>query len=1019
MNFTDIFQALLGFFPGQIDNVLLLSIVFTLLPGFVMLSLLRRFKISPLNKWAKPFSWAFFILGLLHIFSLLGWILKPYSPNKPLELLTDLGKAICSAGSNYFFLRAGAALMRDKLGPERLKTIHNKRTLISALVLATFLVATLIPPLFMGDWKRLPDVLLSTFAVVIVGVALYRNISFRRGRLVSVIALFSTIIYGGLFLSYAFHPKIAKKGWADWINVPAQKVKAESEEEVQKKESQIETERVGAMDMFVIAMSLPVKLGLFFPAYVLVLMIAGPARIRELYEKVTEGPENFLDNNGVVLSMKEEIKADLVELYIKLPREEKDQAACYRSKALMQTGGNPEELTFDETTDFGQVLYSGQCILHRVINYPDEFPEGWEQDDSKISSVIVLPVLFHSTVVGCLKAELDNGNFTEADMQNMQRFAALLSPMIQEYREADGLNEISRRLTRLQIKAEEYKIPKGIEEITEISCEILAALATSISLEGGFYLYDNMDIEKSHDLITHRLRDLSPAKLEPVYRDGDFIYLPEKLIIAYSTKEAAGETEGAEGEQFFGRYVLKAPSTSDKNNLPTLATKPIHRRAVSNLIMEAMLNQVRGSLNEVSKKLAVSLNSLRKADESGEIESAKQDSVQHWLEIVEEVAGDAGLRWVVATHPEAKGVWLGREHELVRELEEDESRWIKKDPYKGYAELDAIGLGELNPPRSGTTHVIRLSFSEPEQQMWIGVYNPNFGKELDYLSPWSGFIHRFGKIAHTALQQILRRQERERAIVDETNRKIEQERGAVAHDMTKRVKRVTSPLWRVIETIKNLKGEQYKTAKILVDTLSRQVPRLEALLKEYEEIGKIDAASTCSMEDIVNRAIERLEGELEGCDITTTLKDGPNDLAERTVEVPLHIAKNALSELVQNAVEAPRDANAEGSCIEIWVEEIEGVILCHVTDNGVGVLPGLRQRIINYGVTSSKETGSGVGLFEYAKLLRRYGGDIKVTCYGPKPTDADPDPGCVELTRRGRKPQTTFTLCFNSSSREA
>lgn len=1013
MNFTDIFQALLDFFAGHRSEVILLSIVFTLLPWLVMFSLLRRFKIRPLNKWAKPFAWAFFVLGLLHTLSLLGWILKTYYPTyELLRSLTALGQAICSAGSTYFFLRVGAALMRDKLSRRLLKTIHNNGTVIAASVLIISLAATLLPP-SEAWWSRFPDVLLSTFAIVLVGYALYRNISFRRGQLVSMVALLSAIFYGVLFFSYAIHPMIAETKFIQ------EKIEVSEQNKLASDKTPSGT-RIRLMDMFVIAMSLPLKLGIFFPGYVLVLMIAGPARIRQLYEDVTEGPENFLDNNGVVLSMEEEIKADLVKLYIKLPREEKDWAACYRSRALMQAGGNPAELTFDKSTDFGQVLYSGQCILHRVINYPDEFPDGWPHDYSKFSSVIVLPVLFHSTVVGCLKAELDDGNFTEADMQNMQRFAALLSPMIQEYREADGLNEISRRITRLQIKAEEYKIPKGIEEITEISCETLAAPATGISLESGFYRYDNMRFEKSRDQIMQRLRDVPPDKLEPIYRDGDFIYLPEKLIIAYSTKEAAGEPKGAEGEQFFGRYVLKTSSTSDKNNLPTLATKSIHSRAVSNLIMEAMLNQVRGSLNEVSRELAVKLNGLKKADESGEIESAKQDSVQLWLEIVDAVAGEAGLRWVVASHPKAKGVWLGREHELVRELEEDKSCWTSKVPYKDYAQIDAIGLCELKPHRSGTTHVIRLSFSEPEQQMWMGVCNPNFGQELDYLSPWSGYIHRFGEIAHTALQQILRRQERERAIVDETNRKIEQERSAVAHDMTRRLKRVTSPLGRLIEIIKTLKGEQYKTAKIFADTLSRQVPRLEALLEEYEEIGKIDAAPTCPMEDIVKHAIARLEeGELEGCDININLKDGPNDLAKRTVEVPLHVAKNALSELVQNAVEAPRDADAEGSCIEIWVEEIEGVILCHVTDNGVGVPPELRRRIINYGVTSTKETGSGVGLFEYAKLLRRYGGDIKMTCYGPDSTDADADPGCIELTRRGRKPQTTFTLCFNSSSGEA
>lgn len=178
--------------------------------------------------------------------------------------------------------------MRDKLGPKLLKTFHNNGTLISALVLVISL-ATLLPPSEVW-WSRLPDVLLSTFAVVIVGVALYRNISFRRGQLVSVIALLSAIFYGVLFLSYAFHPTIAETKLAqEYIEVSAQnKLGSEPDSKT----------RTRLMDTFVISMSLPLKLGLFIPGYVLMLMIAGPARIRELYEDVTRGPENFRQQWG-------------------------------------------------------------------------------------------------------------------------------------------------------------------------------------------------------------------------------------------------------------------------------------------------------------------------------------------------------------------------------------------------------------------------------------------------------------------------------------------------------------------------------------------------------------------------------------------------------------------------------------------------------------------------------------------------------------------------------------------------
>jgi signal transduction histidine kinase len=997
MHLTDLAK----FIDAHQGTISFLSIIVSLIPCLVSFSLLYRFKIRELNDWAKPFALGFLVLAVLHA---IGWatlLLKTYySPNKlPFSYLlaSNAGNAICSSVSNYYFYRVGAALTR------RSKAFHTKILDIArigqfagrAFIIALFFVVTFISTLevFQLDnplmripsdvslwWIRIPDALLSAFIIGFVGIALSRNISFRRSLSMALLATLTTVVYGALLISYAVHPTIVQNGWANWIKVtedPGTSLPAQTDNS--------EDSLIRRLDLTVYSASIPLKLTLFFPGYVLMLMISSPARIRQLYRKVTDETAEFLDDNGVVYSMKEEIKADKIELYIKLPRKKRNKAARYSFPPTAGMIEKPEVVDFDETTDFGSVMSSGKRILFRLVNYSNEVPSSLEQSAPTHSSVIVLPILFHNTVVGCLKAELDYSEFTEADMQNMRRFASLLSPAVQDYREVDGLNEISRGLTKLQIEANEYEISHGVKEIAKLSRDILSASATYISIEAGFLPQSDIAPEeakadeKLKELLKHDLLN-TPDSTE------EHIYLPERLKI---TARDLKNDSNKDGEHFFGRLYLKAPIHLNKTELPTLAVKSVHRHAVSNLITEALLNFVRGSLNEASRELAVGLNGLKKANKSGGVgfRTEDVDTVQRWFKMIDKIARKAYLGWVVATHPKDKEHdLLGQEQrQLVRELERDELGWVKKKVDTEYANIQAIDLYTLGDTEvktvNDTTHVIRLSFSETKQQMWLGVCNPKFKLELDYLSPWSGFIHRFGEIADTALQQILNRQE--------IMMNIEKERNSIAHRMAKVMKNVTSPLRRIISVTKTLKGEQYKSAKDFAYGLSKDVPKLEKLVEEFSDVGKQNSRGSCSVQKIVQRALEELKDELAACAVSVDLKG----LDETKVRIPLSIAKNALIVLLENAVEAPRDEQTKESQISIWVQEERGTLLCHVTDNGVGVSPEIYPHIIDSEVESTKDTGSGVGLFEFANLLREYGSDIRLTSCGPNP-------------------KTTFTLCF-------
>src|SRR2546423_1760253 len=227
-----------------------------------------------------------------------------------------------------------------------------------------------------------------------------------------------------------------------------------------------------------------------------------------LLKNVTHGEAEFLDNNGVTRSIQEEIKADRVELYIKLPGTERDKVAYYCYSRKNGEVGQPEEIQFDKDTVYGWVMSGpNRVLLFRLINYADSVPDHLRQRLSPRSSVIAVPILFHNAVIGCLKANIGKENgaedeksaeknvaedekFAEADLQNIHSFAALLSPISQDHRKGEASKGIIHRLTKLQVEARDYDIDRDIGNVAHIAQDILAPLATGISIKAGFRHYE-------------------------------------------------------------------------------------------------------------------------------------------------------------------------------------------------------------------------------------------------------------------------------------------------------------------------------------------------------------------------------------------------------------------------------------------------------------------------------------------------------------------------------------------------
>ena len=100
-----------------------------------------------------------------------------------------------------------------------------------------------------------------------------------------------------------------------------------------------------------------------------------------------------------------------------------------------------------------------------------------------------------------------------------------------------------------------------------------------------------------------------------------------------------------------------------------------------------------------------------------------------------------------------------------------------------------------------------------------------------------------------------------------------------------------------------------------------------------------------------------------------------------------HTDPEALETILENLVDNTLKYTTAAPRVEVSAERREGLVLVHVTDNGIGMSAGDAARIFDkfYRADAGQEThakGTGLGLFISRRLARACGGDLKVHSAG-------------------------------------
>ena len=340
----------------------ILSVLLSLVFAPVIFILWRNARILREKKWAAPFANTFFVLAAIYSLLLANLIITVHASGTRWEILSHLLMPIIATGSgltNFLFLLSAYHLAEPALDNQRLPPFTERmvgQARVKWAVLIILLLAGLIQlgadKDFVGDWASgwftVPDAIFSTLALLSMGVVLYRNIRFRHDPFMARLALVSSIGYAIIYVLFVLGI-IQKVIVSIWY--------------VQDMDS------ASLADLFISAISLLPKVGLFFPGLSLMLSISGPVEgIDRLLKSITQEQKEYLETEGIVRSVCEELHLACVRLYIKLPGIKENRIALYTySPSAKASRQEPQEFPYEGGTSYDEVMRSGKARCGRSL----------------------------------------------------------------------------------------------------------------------------------------------------------------------------------------------------------------------------------------------------------------------------------------------------------------------------------------------------------------------------------------------------------------------------------------------------------------------------------------------------------------------------------------------------------------------------------------------------------------------------------------------------------------------------
>lgn len=179
-------------------------------------------------------------------------------------------------------------------------------------------------------------------------------------------------------------------------------------------------------------------------------------------------------------------------------------------------------------------------------------------------------------------------------------------------------------------------------------------------------------------------------------------------------------------------------------------------------------------------------------------------------------------------------------------------------------------------------------------------------------------------------------------------------------------------------------GELTPTQRRFLETLDRNVVRLEALLAGVAESGWADCSAApvlpaeVALRDVVEEVVMPLRDDASGVPITIDAGPRPTPLAWADPDD----VRQAVAALVRNAAAYTPAAGAV--TVRIGAGDTPGTVVVEVADTGPGIPPEELPRAFDFGFRGelarrSRTPGLGAGLWVCRELAARNGGSVALS----------------------------------------
>lgn len=926
-------------------------IVSAFVAGMIALIMLfPRSESLAVEKWTKYFGAAFFVISAQYSVTLLiRAFISSWRNSYPL----DLSLSLASGLNSILFLMAALSL----LGHMRLRRLL--RIAIAFAVVSSFCIS--FDQLVEAEWSwllRIPDALISSFCLGAVGYAIALNIGSRHQRHLAIFALCWAIIGTLIRLMYGLNPLIAE------LNQIQQSLGAIRQ-----------TEALAALDSLAFACALPLKFALFIPVFWLLNSISRTSdQLKRILIQQSETRISYLSTSGIVRQIADAIRADTVEIAIRLAGNEQ-QVALIAYQSGIEKDEYTRIVTIETNSMLQEVLLKGSVIK--------------QGHKSSKATIISVPIIHNGGVIGCLRVERKtNTTFNEVVTRQIKDIALLLSPSVQSFRELASLDQASNRFAKLAIDPE-IGSSKDIAKATANSLhDILEPVATGLSLEIGFHEQHVLLGEKSEQvqIIGQEINGFdikSKSELVPKHL-GELEFYKSQLIATIGQEQqiSSGTTEEGKREGYstkalsycpLGKLLLAVPANRDKLNQPTLGAHYLYRKAICTVATDALLDWARNYLN-------ARLNEFN-------VETGREDvTVTKWFEAIKRTALESELLWAVTTNPsfneDESEMFMGDASwvDVVRQLSP-----IHQEEFS----RNAISCIPLSSPVDGTTHVICLSLSQAQAHLWLGVARAGFGIELNFESPWKVFLKEFGRLADAALTRILTTQKFRKMQIEASQNQalatIAATTGTLIHQLVNMARDQMSGTASLHSALINkritIEDERYLR---LLESMKDSGQRMLELTRSFTNFTRVDDRRPCKLLDAVQHARDLLSTSLAQYNIQVECSIDSNLM----VDVPFYVAALAFANLISNAKDAIKlNSKLEDTkpYIRVTAEITEKSVVCHIIDSGGGIPAEIRVNIFQLGF-STKSNSGGWGLYLVKRSLLENGCNIQLTNPGPPTT---------------------------------